>query len=79
MKIKTTTAFRAYTHARQERAKDAKNFMVRRLNKDGSISKAPLTQSDWQMNAFSNEEDAKSRVTQLESWNPGCRYVIVPV
>ena len=38
--------------------------MVRPLNKDGSVSKMKLTESDWQLSAFDNESAAESRCAQ---------------
>jgi hypothetical protein len=77
MKIKTTTAFRAYATARQNRANDAKSFMVKSVNKDGSISRMAPTRSAWKYDAFATAEDAEKRRAQLEAMNPGSRYAVV--
>ncbi|MCU0650180.1 MAG: hypothetical protein MUF00_19490 [Gemmatimonadaceae bacterium] len=81
MKIKSTTAFRAYAHARTKRALEqataTARFMVKSLNKDGSVSRMALTRSDWQQNAFVDESAAEARRAQLEKMNPGSRYVVV--
>ena len=50
--MKTTTAFRAFEAARANRANDAKNFMVKSVNKDGSISRIAPTKISWQLDAF---------------------------
>ncbi|MGV2433956.1 MAG UNVERIFIED_CONTAM: hypothetical protein LVT10_02810 [Anaerolineae bacterium] len=48
MKIKTTTAFRAYPTASRERPNEGKSFMVKALSKDGSVSRMAPTASNWQ-------------------------------
>ena len=79
MKIKPTTAFRAYRAASRARANEGKSFMVKALNKDGSVSKMAPTASNWQLDAFVSAEDAERRRTQLEAMNPGRRYAVVGV
>ena len=79
MKMKTTTAFRAYASARRERSNEGKSFMVKSLNKDGSVSRRAPTASNWQLDAFATEADAEARREQLEGMNPGRRSTIVPV
>jgi hypothetical protein len=77
MKIKPTTAFRAYRAASRARANEGKSFMVKALNKDGSVSKMAPTASNWQLDAFVSAEDAERRRTQLEAMNPGRRYAVL--
>ncbi len=52
-------------------------FMVRSLNKDGSLSRAPLTHVDWQLNASPILEAAEARVRYLVEKNPNKRFVII--
>jgi len=61
------------------RANPGKSFMVKALNKDGSVSKMAPTASNWQLDAFCSAEDAERRRTQLEAMNPGRRYAVVAV
>ncbi len=79
MKIKPMTAFRAYRVASRAHANEGKSFMVKALNKDGSVSKMAPTASNWQLEAFVSAEDAERRRTQLEAMNPGRRYSVVPL
>jgi len=79
MKIKTTTAFRAFQAARASRAADAKSFMVKPVNKNGEISRMAPTAADWQLNAFATADEAEARRAQLEQLNPGRRYAVVPL
>jgi hypothetical protein len=79
MKIKTTTAFRALEAARANRAHAAKRFMVKSVNKDGSISRMAPTRRDWQRDAFATAEEAEQRRIQLEAMNPGRRFAVVPL
>ena len=79
MKIKPTTAFRAYRAASRARANEGKSFMVKALNKDGSVSKMAPTASNWQLDAFATEADAEARREQLEGMNPGRHFTVVPV
>ena len=81
MRIKSTTAFRAYADARAksatEQAAATARFMVKSVNKDGSISRMAPTRSDWKYDAFATAEDAEKRRAQLEAMNPGSRYAVV--
>jgi hypothetical protein len=81
MEIKSTTAFRAYANARAkgstERAAAAARFMVKSVNKDGSISRMAPTRNDWMRDAFATAEEAEKRRAQLEAMNPGSRYSVV--
>ena len=81
MKIKSTTAFRAYANARAkgaiEQAAATGRFMVKSVNKDGSISRMAPTENDWKYNAFATADDAEKRRAQLESMNPGRRFAVV--
>ena len=81
MRMKTTTAFRAYTNirARQtiERIAATARFMVKSVNKDGSISRMAPTRNDWKYDAFATAEDAEKRRAQLQAMNPGSRYAVV--
>ena len=81
MKIKSTTAFRAYADARAtrsiEQAAATARFMVKSVNKDGSISRMAPTRNAWKLDAFVTPEDAEKRRAQLEAMNPGSRYAVV--
>jgi len=81
MKIKSTTAFRTYANARATRSAEqaAANarFMVKSVNKDGSISRMAPTRNAWKYDAFATAEEAEKRRAQLEAMNPGHRYVVV--
>lgn len=81
MKIKSTTAFRAYADARAKRsieqAAATARFMVKSVNKDGSISRMAPTRNDRKYAAFATAEDAEKRRAQLEAMNPGSRYAVV--
>lgn len=77
--MKTTTAFAALQARRQNESNAKKNFMVRPLTKAGVPSRSPLTQADWQFNAFVNREDADARVVESERLNPGKKFVVTPV
>jgi hypothetical protein len=79
MKIKTTTAFRALAAAHANRAKADKRFLVKSVNKDGSVSRMAPTKSAWQLDAFATAEGAEKRRAQLEEMNPGCRFAVVPI
>ena len=79
MKIKTTTAFRAFEAARASRAAAAKGFMVKPVNKNGEVSRMAPTATDWQLNAFATADEAEARRAQLEQLNPGRRFAVVPV
>ncbi|HLV65508.1 MAG TPA: hypothetical protein VKY73_06835 [Polyangiaceae bacterium] len=81
MKIKSTTAFRAYAAARARRSVEqtaaTARFIVKSVNKDGSISRMALTPSNWRLNAFVDEAAADARRAELEAMNPGRRYAVV--
>jgi len=81
MKIKSTTAFRAYANARAkgaiEQAAATARFMVKSVNKDGSISRMAPTRNDWRQDAFATAEEAEVRRAHLESMNPGRRFAVV--
>lgn len=81
MKIKSTTAFRAYAAARTNRSVEqtaaTARFMVKSVNKDGSISRMAPTPSTWRLNALVDEAAAEARRAQLEAMNPGRRYAVV--
>jgi hypothetical protein len=81
MRIKSTTAFRAYATARAKRSIDEAaaiaRFMVKAVNKDGSISRMAPTRNDWKYDAFATAEEAEKRRAQLEELNPGRRFVVV--
>ena len=81
MRIKSTTAFRAYADARAKRAIEQAaatvRFMVKSVNKDGSISRMAPTRNAWKYDAFATAEDAEKRRAQLEAMNPGSRYAVV--
>jgi hypothetical protein len=66
MRIKPTTAFRAYRAASRTRSNEGKSFMVKALNKDGSVSKMAPTASNWQLDAFATEVDAEYCVPRPE-------------
>lgn len=76
--MKTTTAFSALARRREERSREGLRFLVRSLNKDGTPSRAPLTDADWRLNAFATEDGAEARRLQLEALNPGRRFAVVP-
>ena len=79
MRIKSTTAFRAYADARAKRAIEqaaaTARFMVKSVNKDGSISRMAPTRNDWKYDAFATAEDAEKRRKQglrfFDPPNPG--------
>jgi hypothetical protein len=79
--MKTTTAFKAFAAKRRnESIEQAKSlgFLVRRLNKDGSVSKSTPSANEWKLDAFADQDAAEARRVQLEKMNPGSRYVVVP-
>ncbi len=81
MRMKTTTAFHAYANIRARRAVEqaaaTARFMVKRVNKDGSISRMAPTPNDWRYDAFATAEDAEKRRAALEAMNPGSRFAVV--
>jgi len=78
-KISTKRAFSALNSGRKAQSRARYNFVVKSVNKDGSISRAQLTDSDWQLNAFVTEAEAQKRAEQLESMNPGRRFAVCPL
>ncbi len=83
MRMKTTTAFHAYANIRArravERAAATARFMVKSVNKDGSISRMKPTRGDWRYDAFATIEEAEKRRAALEAMNPGLRFAVVPL
>ena len=81
MKTNTTTAFRASAAAPAKRPIEqpaaTARFMVKSVNKDGSISRMAPTRNGWKYDAFATAEDAEKRRAQLEAMNPGSRYAVV--
>lgn len=77
--MKTTAAFRAIQARRHNEMKESKKFMVRPLNKDGSISKAKPSKTAWQMDAFDTMEKAEAHKAHLENLNPGYKFTIIPL
>jgi hypothetical protein len=67
-------AFRAYADARAKRsiaqAAATVRFMVKSVNKDGSISRMAPTRNDWKYDAFATAEDAEKRRDQFEAMEP---------
>ena len=51
--------------------------MVKRVNKDGSISRMKPTRDDWRYDAFVTAEEAEKRRAALEAMNPGSRFAVV--
>jgi hypothetical protein len=68
--MKTTTAFRALEAGRKDRSDAERPWVIRSVNKDGSVSKAQP------MARCSNEFLANVKVAYLEKVNPGCRFVV---
>ena len=60
-----------------EQAAATARFMVKSVNKDGSISRMAPTRNDWKYDAFATAEDAEKRRAQLQAMNPGSRYAVV--
>ncbi len=71
--------FNAVQEKRQNASNATKNYMVRSLTKDGQVSKARLTQADWQFNSATTMEEAETRKADLEALNPGRKFVITSV
>ena len=78
-RTKTTSLFKSFNGRREGIRNASKSFMVRPLTKKGVPSKAPLTKSDWQFNAFSDRDAAEARVVKLEEMNPGSKFVVTEV
>ena len=66
-----------YSAISGRRARATKSLVVKSLNKDGSVSRMALTASDMQLNAFASRDAAETRRAELESMNPGRRFVVV--
>lgn len=75
--ISRAVAFRALNarHADEAHAKLA--YVVKKINKDGAVSRAPMTASDWSLNAFATHEAAVARVAALCALNPNMTFVVV--
>lgn len=77
--MKTTVAFRGVQARDFNKMASTKKFMVRPLNKDGSVSKAKPTKTNWQMDAFESLEKAEAHKAHLENLNPGHKFTIIPL
>ena len=81
MRMKTAPAFPAYAkiRARQtiERIAATARFIVKSVNKDGSISRAKPTRDTWLREAFVTAEEAEKRRADIEAMNPGSRFTVV--
>lgn len=75
--ISRQSAFRTISSLRQDSSRAKKKFMVRSLNKDGSVSKMAKTANDWKLNAFESMEGAEQRRDALHKMNPGQSFTIV--
>ncbi len=51
-------------------------FIIRSLNKDGSVSKAPMGRTERLLKSHNDFEAARKRVQNLKELNPGSRYII---
>ena len=67
MRIKSTTAFRAYANARAKRSNEqaaaTARFMVKSVNRDGSISRMKPTRETWLRDTFATVQRAQDDVT----------------
>lgn len=73
--MKPATQFKMYSDGRREetaRRNESKQYIVRRLNKDGSFSKA----IPFFLDCCDTLEAAQVRKTELERMNPSSRYGI---
>ena len=81
MRIKSTTAFRAYANARAKRSNEqaaaTARFMVKSVNRDGSISRMKPTRDTWLRDTFATADDAEKRRAYLEALNPCHRFAVV--
>lgn len=77
--MKTTTAFAALNANRATRRNEQMKFLVKKLNKDGSVSRDTFTAIDWQFNAFKTQDAAEQRARDLEVLNPLSKFVVVNV
>lgn len=76
--MRRETAFRALAAGRADRRNASMRFLVKSVNKDGSVSRAAFTADDWRFNAFADEAAAEGRARALEALNPGRRFAVVP-
>lgn len=76
MKIKSTTAFRALNARHAAERNDKYNFVVKNINKDGSVSKMPV---DLSRDGFVTQEEAETRAAKLREMNPKSRFGVFPV
>lgn len=76
--MKRETAFNALNAGRAERRNASMKFLVKSVNKDGSVSRTAFTASDWQLNAFVDQAAAEKRARDLEALNPGKKFTVVP-
>jgi hypothetical protein len=76
MKISRTAAFTALATIRCNSTNAEKVYVVRRLNKDGSVERTRMTAACWQMSAFMHAGEASKRAADLEAMNPGSKYVV---
>lgn len=70
--MKTTAAFRALTQNRITRTLDAKPFVVRSVNKDGTLSGAAVLP----MNYAATAEEAEAVLNRLTTLNPGRKFAV---
>jgi hypothetical protein len=60
-----------------DRIAQGKTHMVRSLNKDGTVTRAAITYTDYQVLAFTNEADATKHARFLETLNPGRKFAVI--
>jgi len=69
-------------HALNARRRNERNarltFLVKKVNKDGSVSRMAFTEMDWRYNAFEARDAADARAVALAALNPGSKYAVVP-
>jgi len=77
--MKPTAAFRALQAKHWTDMVSTKTLLVKRLNKDGSVSRARFTSAEYRLNAFTAEQtaEANARRLELERLNPGTLYCVV--
>lgn len=51
-------------------------FIIRSINKDGSVSRAPMGRTERLYKSTNDFEAARKRVASLKEANPGARYAI---
>ena len=71
--MKTTTAFRMLTENRRRERLAARKFVVRRINRDGSVSKM----RPHDLDCLATAEEAEKRIVALKEMNPGSEYTVV--